>query len=525
MKPCHYCGQPVKVSSYRCPHCDRSLAAAEQQQWEQSDPSTESSEESYEGREPGSGVRISPAFVVICLLVGAAVIYGIFLRQRDKNDELPTVFTRPVRKPVASAAKKDKSEKTSFIRIHESSDSSVKDISASGTDAGESIKVTEENKQEEKIQLVRTQILEELRLESAKKQHTVRLTSGREIECKVVGESETHVTIKFGVLTATLERKSIENIEHQSQQAAEKKMEAIALARATHIVDQGLVRHGEEWITPAEEARRAHRSSVRERAEVAKATKPTMPATQAAKPDSTVRREKTDKEKLESLLALVREKGAVDADFFGGTLHIEDRSGQWPGDDDDPSSIIAFEAQAEQIDVAQLSHFLRLDFHPTGLCEAEIDGGVDKRDSKTLAGEAEVTCEDMIIPPIDLSALLSPLNKQAALSLGLMADDGIITIEQLRLTGTAYNIVGSGIVQLADEPGQSPINGTFKINLKEAPTLTDTKTAGKGMQYILDTLAGSGKEINVTLSGPISDPEVELVADSAIGTISFQIGK
>jgi hypothetical protein len=85
--------------------------------------------------------------------------------------------------------------------------------------------------------------------------------------------------------------------------------------------------------------------------------------------------------------------------------------------------------------------------------------------------------------------------------------------------------VGSGIVQLADEPGQSPINGTFKINLKEAPTLTDTKTAGKGMQYILDTLAGSGKEINVTLSGPISDPEVELVADSAIGTISFQIGK
>ena len=525
MKPCHYCRQPVNVSSYRCPHCDRSLAAAEQQQWEQSDPSTESSEESYDRKESGPGTRISPAVIAVCLLVVAVVVYGVFLRQPEKDNEMPAVFTRPVSKPVASAAKTNKSGKTSFIRIHESSDSAAKDVSASGKAPEESEVEAEKRIRLEKIKRASAHILEDLRLEEARENYTVRLTSGREIKCDSVSESDAQVTVKVGGLTATFDRASVESIEHQSAEAAAKKMEQTVLPLATRVVDQGLVRHGTEWITPAEKAHRMQQNRARKETEQVKIHETETPKTPTAETGPAVPREITDKEQLASLLSLVREKEVIDADFFGGTLHIEDRSGQWPGDDDDPSSIIAIEAQAEQIDIAQLCEFLKLDFDAAGICAADADGGVDMRNPRTLTGEAHITCGEMTIPPIDLSPLLSPRNKQVALSLGLLAEDGIITIESFQLVGTAYNVAGTGTIHIAKAPEHSPINGKFKITLKEAPTLADPQKGGKSMQYILDALAGSGTEIDVTLSGPISDPEVELVADSTIGSIAFQVGK
>jgi hypothetical protein len=525
-KPCHYCGQPVKVGSYRCPHCDRSLAAVEQQEWEQSDPSSESSEESYDRQEPGSGIRLSPVAVAVFLaVISGAVIYVLFLRQPNKDGDLPAIFNTPIRKPVASVAQKNEQEKTSFIRIHEDSDSALKDISASAGKPGESNIQTEKRIRLEKIQLTSAHILEEVRKEENLKAYTVRLTSGREIKCETVSEADNQVTIKLGGLTATFERESIESIEHQSADAANKEMEQMALARATQIVDQGLVRHGNDWITPAEKARRLQQSRARERAAATTVRETTVATPVETKQDFATRRPQTDQEKLKALLSLVREKQVVDADFFGGRLHIEDRGGQWPGGDDKDSSIIAFEAQAEQIDVAQLCEFLKLDFAAAGICEAEMDGGVDTRDPKTLTGEAHVTCREMTIPPIDLSPILSPSNENAALSLSLLAENGIITIEGFQVVGNAYNVVGNGTVRIADEPKQSPINGKFKIILKEAPTLADAGKAGKSMQYVLDALAGSGTEIDVTLSGPISDPKADMVADSAIGSIAFQMGE
>jgi hypothetical protein len=214
-KRCLYCGQPVSVSAFRCPHCDRSLAAVEQEHWEQSDPSTESSDESIDVREPDSGIQISPATIVVCLLlIAVAAIYGFFIYRSEKQNELPEVFTRPVRKPPVSAAQKSTQEKTSYIRIHEDPGSAVEIADASTTPPGEPETQAKERTREEKIQDAVAYVLEDLREEQARESYTVRLTSGREITCDSVSESDTEVTIMLGGLTATFDRESIESIKH-----------------------------------------------------------------------------------------------------------------------------------------------------------------------------------------------------------------------------------------------------------------------------------------------------------------------
>lgn len=529
MKACPYCGQAVKVSSYRCPHCDRSLAEADQHEWERLERPVERSTSLHDAGDSRFSIRIPPAVITACLiLVFSAIViaslYGFFPggSGKSKTDELPAIFSKPVRKPAGAAARKPKSGETSFIRIRDDSAPSV-----AGDAAEESAKpkgaVLEKRERREKIQRISAQILEGLREEEANKAYTIRLKSGKEFECDVVGESESQITIRLGGLTATLGRDTVESIERRSPETAKKELERHALARATEIVDQGLVRHGGGWITPQEKARRAQ--SIRRRDKTEQADMQTTKTQEGSKrrQDRDSFNAKTDREKLESLLSLVREKKIVDADFFGGTLHIEDRSDRWPGGNTGKASFAAFEASAERVDLSQLCDFLQLSVAASGLCNADIEAAFDERDPTTLSGDAQVACEQMTIPPFAISMLLSPLNKDAALSAALSAEDGAVAVKNFRLDGAAYSVTGGGTVRLADKPEQSRIDGLFSIILNEPPTVTGTKLAGKGAQFLLDALVGSGKEVSVTLSGPLSAPEARLASDSAAGSLVLKL--
>lgn len=518
-RPCHYCGQSVSVGSYRCPHCGRSLAAAEQQQWEASEPSSES----YEDSEERAGIQIPTSVVTAGLFLAAfaivaAALYGFFPDRsaRRKSDELPAIFGKSVRKPAPERAKKPESGATSYIRIHDDSDSP-----AEGAAASEVKPVETENgsARDERIQRVADRLFEELRREKALKPYTIHLKSGGEIEGDIVDESDDRLTIKVGGMTAIIARESIERIERPSSEAPE--MKTTALAHATEIVDRGLVRDGKDWVTPEEKARRSKNVKPRKRPGRPEPRAEKTSDTAEAKPDSDDFKSKTDKEKLESLLALVRKKKVLDADFFGGTLHIEDNTGDQPNGEE--SSFVSFEAQAEGLDVSQVFAYLKLDGKASGDCNADVEADFDQSDPSTLNGAAQVTCEKMTIPPIDLTMILTPRSERAALDFAASAEDGTVVIQRLRLIGTAYSIAGTATIRLADKPEKSSIEGSFAVVFNEPPTFTDEGASAQVAQYMLYALAGSGSEILVKLSGLLLDPNVELTADTPIGSIAWNL--
>ena len=519
------------MGSYRCPHCDRSLAETEQHEWERLNPPAEPSTRLRDEEVPRFSIRISPSALAVCCLIAiltiaVASLYSFFpgRSNKGKSYELPSAHNRPNQKTVASGVRKQESGKTSFIRIHDGPDPSEGNARAQGEGLGQSEgEVADERLRQERIGQIHALILEELRNEKSNKAYTIHFTSGREIECDIIGESDSDVTIRLGGLTATLQRDSIETIEHRPAEMAEKELEGLALARAMEIVDQGLVRHGQYWITPQEEARRKRKDQARETRTDTEGQVPERPESEKAEPDRVPLNTKTDLEKLGVLLSLVREKKVVDADFFGGTLHMEDRSEQWPGDNSDNAFFVAFEAKARRLDVSLVSDFMQLPVAASGLCSADIEAALDERDPTALGGDTHVTCEQMTIPPFHVAMLLSPPNKDAALSASLSAEDGTINIKGFRLAGTAYSVWGEGIIRLSDKPEKSNIEASFSIILNEAPTVTDTRLLGKGGQYMLDALAATGKEIVIILSGPLSSPEVQLVADSAFGSLTVKL--
>jgi hypothetical protein len=368
--------------------------------------------------------------------------------------------------------------------------------------------------------------LEDLRGENTRKPDTVRLKSGREIECIVVGESATQLTIKLDGFTATLEREEIESVERQSSQAAEEEMKKIALARAMEIVDQGLARDGSDWITPEEKARRSKQTVRRET--------PAKPETQAdeasgetpveetAKPISDAFNAKTDREKLETLLSLLRVKGELSADFFGGALRIEDRTEQEANDSENPS-FIAFEAKTDGLDISLLSEFLGLEITPSGLCDAGVEAAFDERDPSTLSGAALLACEELTIPSINVTMIRTPINRNGSLEATLTAEEGIIVIERLSLAGSAYRITGNAVIHLSDKPDKHSVEGTFTILLNEPPTFIGAGMSAKSAQYLIDALAAPGLEILVDISGPLSAPMLELTANTPVGAIVWKI--
>ena len=367
-------------------------------------------------------------------------------------------------------------------------------------------------------------MLEELIKEEAVTPYTIHLRSGREIECNVTGESDTQLVISRRGLTTTLERDSIESIESRSPESVRGDMERLALARATEIVDEGLIRHGKSWVAPEEKARRVQARLKRDEAEDARNRSETnKPApTQSA---GDLFNTKSDREKLGSLFSLLRKAKVIDADFFGGTLHMEDRSEDLPAGDSDNASLIAFEAKGRRLDISQLCSFLKLPVAASGLCNADVDASLDKRAPTTLSGNVEFTAEDVTIPPIPFAMLISPLNEKVGIAARISADDRIINIESLNLEGTAYSIWGGGAIHLSDRLDQSIIDCSFSVFANESPAMANTKLAGKSAQYILDALTATNKEIFVAFSGPLSAPEMRISSKSAPASFVWRFDK
>lgn len=267
----------------------------------------------------------------------------------------------------------------------------------------------------------------------------------------------------------------------------------------------------------------------------------------------------TDREKIESLFALARKKGELDADFFGGKLHLEDSSGEQS--DDEESSSVSFDAQVEGLKIAQLFSFLAhdgeepgdciadqaLDFLDlddnapgdcfsddlfnilkfdgvmSGDCNADIAFELDQGDSLSLSGGAEVTCEKMFIPAIDLGIVLLPPNEWVTFDFVFSAEGGKVIIKRLSLPGSAYSIMGELVITQSEKHEKDTIEALFVFDLNKPVIYTEKGTAAKGVQYLLDALAASGAKLHLTLSGPLAGPKAELTADTPVGAIAWEL--
>ncbi len=533
MKTCHYCGQAVKLSSHMCPHCGSSLAELDQQEWERLAPTAEPPVDKPSRKVLPSGTRKALLVVALCCFLYLAAVITISIARfmsngaaKHKAGELPSSPAAAVKKPERLGAASPQSGKTSFIRIHENP--TLPDGAASSEEQADSTESkessSEERERRERVQRISAQIFKELLEEETITADTIHLKSGREIDCDIISRSDAQLTISHRGVTTTLNRDAIESVEHRSPEDVRQETEKLAMARANEIVSLGLVRHGGLWITPEERARRMQAKPAPKESEQAStqtATEKPLPE----EPGSQSFDERTDREKLESLLALVRKTKTVDADFFGGTLHIENRSKERARGNSDNASFIAFEAKGRQINLFQLSDFLRLPVAASGLCNASVDASLDERDPRTLSGEAQVIAEHVTIPPFATPMLVVPPNEEATVTATLSADKGAVVIKSLRLDGTAYSLEGGGIILLANRLEQSQVKCSFSILFNESPTVTDTRVVGKGAQYLLNALSASKREIPIKILGTLSAPEILLTHQSALGSVRWRLNQ
>jgi hypothetical protein len=504
MKRCYYCEQAVKVTVHTCPHCGRSLAELDQQKWERLGPTADIETNGSGGETSFSSERKISLIVGSSCVLAMAVIVAVVVPRLLSNGPKGKIASAPNAPGPEKLSAKQASEGRSFIRIHEDSRPSG-EAEAPGK--------KREQARTEAIRLRSAQIMEQLREEEAVTPYTISLKSGREINCDIISESDARITLRHRGLTTTLEREAVERIEHRPPETVERELKELALARATEMVDDDFRENGQYWVSPEQEERTQSRQST------------TTLQTKSDEDGHTKSlNSRTDVEKLESLLSLAREMGVVRADFFGGTLRLEDASGARSGGGSDSESFVAFEAEARQMDLAQVCNFLGLPVQLIGLCNADVEAAFDGGRVATLSGKAEITANEVAIPPLTLDALMLPPN-QAAFVAKLSAEKGTLVIEGLLLEGTTYSISGNGTVRLPDKVEESVIESSLSIKFNKAPTVTDTRLGGKGAQYLLETIVASKKAIPVKLSGPVSKPEMLIVYDSEVGPVVWKLGQ
>jgi hypothetical protein len=92
---------------------------------------------------------------------------------------------------------------------------------------------------------------------------TIYLTTGQVLHCTIVEESDSTLKIRSGGVTTLVEKNRIENTESRPVESVDHELRRMALKQAITIVDEDLVRYGDEWISPEERDQRVHVAKTR----------------------------------------------------------------------------------------------------------------------------------------------------------------------------------------------------------------------------------------------------------------------
>ena len=129
--------------------------------------------------------------------------------------------------------------------------------------AGKSVISEGIDPRQEQIESLANKILKDMRKDDAVTTDTLFLKSGIQINCAILSETVSHYTISYNGLESAFPKSKVMRVENQSQESVEEELRKIALAKATRIVDYGLVPYGNEWILPDEKAYRLMKVQMR----------------------------------------------------------------------------------------------------------------------------------------------------------------------------------------------------------------------------------------------------------------------
>lgn len=228
-----------------------------------------------------------------------------------------------------------------------------------------------------------------------------------------------------------------------------------------------------------------------------------------------------------SLLPLL--KGVADAelnsDFFGGVLWVKAQTGADSAGSAGSSSRILFDARARGMDLSQLCKFLEAPVSATGRIDLDMDGNMDKRNPLSISGEALAIGKQVEVPSVVLESLVLPANRAGEVLSRISAENGNLTIREFKLTGTAYNITGTGTVALKEPAEQSPLDCSLGILFKERFSITDRRLSRDSAESIVNALVSSKSKVFFKISGTVGDPKGDLDTTQSLGPLLNYLGK
>ncbi|NQU07835.1 MAG: hypothetical protein HQ583_04670 [Candidatus Abyssubacteria bacterium] len=110
----------------------------------------------------------------------------------------------------------------------------------------------ERQARKQKIKSISNEIYAGLRKEEATTTDTIYMKSGKQIDCTILNESLSHYRVRYGEVVTSIEKEKVDRLEKRPPRALEIELRRLALERAIKIVDEGLVRHEDDWTTPEE---------------------------------------------------------------------------------------------------------------------------------------------------------------------------------------------------------------------------------------------------------------------------------
>ncbi|GAB4338564.1 MAG: hypothetical protein Kow0099_12760 [Candidatus Abyssubacteria bacterium] len=228
-----------------------------------------------------------------------------------------------------------------------------------------------------------------------------------------------------------------------------------------------------------------------------------------------------------SIPALLRGKmGAeLSGDLFGGILWLKLLAGRPARGLAWNDSSLSIDARARNVDITKLCAFFESPLLISGVCDADIQAQTDGSDITQVKAQGLVLGEQMALPQIPIEKLVLPACRNGRLTAEFEASDGTLTMRTFRFTGSAYDLVGQGILTLTDPPQQGAIEGTFQATFKEPPVVTDRDLVRMGADAFANSLAESKTEIPLRLYGTLEEPRLQLDPASSLGTLLQGLGE
>jgi hypothetical protein len=177
------------------------------------------------------------------------------------------------------------------------------------------------------------------------------------------------------------------------------------------------------------------------------------------------------------------------------------------------------------MDLSQLCKFVEAPVSASGSLDVDVQGNFDQERPLSFTGKALAIGKKVEVPPLETESLTLPANHSAEVVSKISAEKETVTIQDFKLTGTAYDLSGSGTIALKEPAEQSPINCNLGVLFKERFAITDRRLSGDTGDSIVDALLNSKSKVFFKISGTVAAPEANIDPSSSLAPFLKYLNK